>query len=394
VQLELANIDKWTIKSYDLRSKKILEQDGEMLKQLNNNDFKEIIKNSIVLEQTQFKFKGEQIHELKVFVKLENVNVFKERKMMINKKNALLKEKKDSKAVELEPLLVTASVNIYSMPAASSHNQKTPKERCLMGKASVSFVLGFIELESQKSVEITSRSFDGILENDKSVLCNDNNENMWACDIPLLNKGNLDVNVLCSWKTDEGQDIQKLVLSDMPFELVIADRQVMLKARQLDLKTFVFLNDAKKDSVLMKKQNERFAVEVAAFVTYDHHIKPVTINLCIQKALETLFKKKSSDLTQYPLELFSNSLYSNTLNYSEFDTSNGPFNSTAKPKIDTKIDMREKKTPKSQATTLKPRGISNTKNWCYVNASVQAILACQPIYFLIETTNHQFKSIN
>ena len=49
---------------------------------------------------------------------------------------------------------------------------------------------------------------------------------------------------------------------------------------------------------------------------------------------------------------------------------------------------------KHSAPALKPRGIRNKQNWCYVNATLQALLACPPFYNLIKTVYASIKSTN
>jgi ubiquitin carboxyl-terminal hydrolase 10 len=36
-----------------------------------------------------------------------------------------------------------------------------------------------------------------------------------------------------------------------------------------------------------------------------------------------------------------------------------------------------------KAQSLKPRGLSNRSNWCFVNAIMQALIACPPFYNLV-----------
>jgi ubiquitin carboxyl-terminal hydrolase 10 len=49
---------------------------------------------------------------------------------------------------------------------------------------------------------------------------------------------------------------------------------------------------------------------------------------------------------------------------------------------------------KHSAPALQPRGLRNKQNWCYVNATLQALLACPPFYNLIRTTYLKVKSSN
>lgn len=49
---------------------------------------------------------------------------------------------------------------------------------------------------------------------------------------------------------------------------------------------------------------------------------------------------------------------------------------------------------KHSAPALQPRGIRNKQNWCYVNATLQALLACPPFYNLIKTIYSKVKSSN
>lgn len=42
---------------------------------------------------------------------------------------------------------------------------------------------------------------------------------------------------------------------------------------------------------------------------------------------------------------------------------------------------------KHSAPALTPRGLSNRSNWCYVNATLQALLACPPFYNLLKTVH-------
>ena len=47
---------------------------------------------------------------------------------------------------------------------------------------------------------------------------------------------------------------------------------------------------------------------------------------------------------------------------------------------------------KHSAPALQPRGIRNRANWCYVNATMQALLACPPFYNLLKTCYAKVKS--
>jgi hypothetical protein len=49
---------------------------------------------------------------------------------------------------------------------------------------------------------------------------------------------------------------------------------------------------------------------------------------------------------------------------------------------------------KHSAPALQPRGIHNRQNWCYVNATLQALLACPPFYNLIKSVYGRLKSSN
>lgn len=49
---------------------------------------------------------------------------------------------------------------------------------------------------------------------------------------------------------------------------------------------------------------------------------------------------------------------------------------------------------KHSAPALQPRGLSNRNNWCYVNATLQALLACPPFYNLLKTVYTKLKSAN
>lgn len=49
---------------------------------------------------------------------------------------------------------------------------------------------------------------------------------------------------------------------------------------------------------------------------------------------------------------------------------------------------------KHSAPALQPRGIRNKQNWCYVNATLQALLACPPFYNLIKSIFMKIKSSN
>ncbi|RNA18365.1 ubiquitin carboxyl-terminal hydrolase 10 isoform X3 [Brachionus plicatilis] len=49
---------------------------------------------------------------------------------------------------------------------------------------------------------------------------------------------------------------------------------------------------------------------------------------------------------------------------------------------------------KHSAPALQPRGIRNKQNWCYVNATLQALLACPPFYNLIKSIYGKMKSSN
>lgn len=47
---------------------------------------------------------------------------------------------------------------------------------------------------------------------------------------------------------------------------------------------------------------------------------------------------------------------------------------------------------KHSAPALQPRGIRNKNNWCYINATLQALLACPPFYNLIKSIFQKIKS--
>lgn len=49
---------------------------------------------------------------------------------------------------------------------------------------------------------------------------------------------------------------------------------------------------------------------------------------------------------------------------------------------------------KHSAPALQPRGIINKQNWCYVNATLQALLACPPFYNLIKSIFTKIKKDN
>jgi len=49
---------------------------------------------------------------------------------------------------------------------------------------------------------------------------------------------------------------------------------------------------------------------------------------------------------------------------------------------------------KHSAPALQPRGIRNKQNWCYVNATLQALLACPPFYNLMRNVHQKIKSSN
>ena len=49
---------------------------------------------------------------------------------------------------------------------------------------------------------------------------------------------------------------------------------------------------------------------------------------------------------------------------------------------------------KHSAPALQPRGIRNRQNWCYVNATLQALLACPPFYNLIKNVYNKIKNSN
>lgn len=49
---------------------------------------------------------------------------------------------------------------------------------------------------------------------------------------------------------------------------------------------------------------------------------------------------------------------------------------------------------KHSAPALQPRGIRNKNNWCYVNATLQALLACPPLYNLIKSVHTKIKSMS
>ena len=37
-----------------------------------------------------------------------------------------------------------------------------------------------------------------------------------------------------------------------------------------------------------------------------------------------------------------------------------------------------------KALSLQPRGLTNRSNWCYINSTLQALLACPPFYNLMK----------
>ena len=43
-----------------------------------------------------------------------------------------------------------------------------------------------------------------------------------------------------------------------------------------------------------------------------------------------------------------------------------------------------------KAQSLKPRGLSNRSNWCFVNAIMQALVACPPFFNLVRWTLTEF----
>ncbi len=49
---------------------------------------------------------------------------------------------------------------------------------------------------------------------------------------------------------------------------------------------------------------------------------------------------------------------------------------------------------KHSAPALQPRGIRNKQNWCYVNATLQALLACPPFYNLMRNVHQKIKTSN
>lgn len=49
---------------------------------------------------------------------------------------------------------------------------------------------------------------------------------------------------------------------------------------------------------------------------------------------------------------------------------------------------------KHSAPALQPRGIRNKQNWCYINATLQALLACPPFYNLIKSIYQKIKGSN
>lgn len=49
---------------------------------------------------------------------------------------------------------------------------------------------------------------------------------------------------------------------------------------------------------------------------------------------------------------------------------------------------------KHSAPALQPRGIVNKQTWCYINATLQALLACPPLYNLIKSIFQKIKSSN
>ncbi len=63
------------------------------------------------------------------------------------------------------------------------------------------------------------------------------------------------------------------------------------------------------------------------------------------------------------------------------------------PDILKNLDTLFKETQlKHSAPALQPKGIRNTRNWCYINATLQALLACPPFYNLIKTVYSKLKS--
>lgn len=49
---------------------------------------------------------------------------------------------------------------------------------------------------------------------------------------------------------------------------------------------------------------------------------------------------------------------------------------------------------KHSAPALQPRGIRNKQNWCYINATLQALLACPPFYNLIKNIYGKIRNSN
>ena len=49
---------------------------------------------------------------------------------------------------------------------------------------------------------------------------------------------------------------------------------------------------------------------------------------------------------------------------------------------------------KHSAPALQPRGIRNRQNWCYINATLQALLACPPFYNLIKNVYGKIRNSN
>lgn len=42
-----------------------------------------------------------------------------------------------------------------------------------------------------------------------------------------------------------------------------------------------------------------------------------------------------------------------------------------------------------QPVSLQPRGLSNRSNYCYINAILQALIACPPFYNMLKSLPHQ-----
>ncbi len=49
---------------------------------------------------------------------------------------------------------------------------------------------------------------------------------------------------------------------------------------------------------------------------------------------------------------------------------------------------------KHSAPALQPRGIRNNQSWCYINATLQALLACPPFYNLVKSIFQKIRSSN